>query len=70
MSANISRRLTAYGIRLTALRGVRFAHGFLYGIDIASLIDDRCRFAMIFLCRAQRKRAERAIIKNAAQRTG
>ena len=55
--------LTADGLRLTALRGVRYAHGFLYDIDIASLIDERCRCATIFYCRAQRERAERAITK-------
>ena len=33
---------------LWALSGVRYAHGFLYGIDIASLIDERCALRAYF----------------------
>ena len=63
--------LTADGIRLTALSGVRYAHEFLYGIDIASLIDERCRLRRRFLFYAGEagERAQRAIIKDAAQRS-
>jgi hypothetical protein len=44
---------------------VRYAHEFLYGIDIASLIDERCRLRRRFLFYAggAGERAQRAITK-------
>ena len=39
----------ADGLRLTALRGVAFGDGFLYGTDAASPIGERCRLRRRFL---------------------